>query len=257
MSMVNVVSSFRAVGVFPPKRSVVLSQLHGGDEESIGDPPEPLFVPFAAGSTTPQQQQPHPFQQGCCALTTPGRLAMTTIPTNGTSVQQPAANSSMYNSTTNYCESPTANDVPTLTEPYYSNDEPETFTEAELRTFRVRLEEGYDLPDPKYECWLAMQKRGSVVHQALARSPDEKVHKVHINENIPPSRPFKQPSTLEKILHVPTPPAAKTTTHKKGARVLTSEECMLEAQIKEDKKKQKESDRLERIEIRKRNAEEN
>ena len=256
MSMANVVSSFRAVGVFPPKRSVVLSQLHGGDEESIGNPPEPLFVPFAAGSTTPQQQQPHPFQQGCCALTTPGRSAMTTIPTNGTSVQQPAANSSMYNSTTNYCEGPTTNDVPTLTEPYYSNDEPETFTEAEVRTFRVRLEEGYDLPDPKYECWLAMQKRGSVVHQALARSPGEKVHEVHMNENIQPSRPLNQPSTLEKILHVPTPPAAKTTTHKKGARVLTSEECMLEAQIKEDKKKQKESDRLERIEIRKRNAEE-
>ena len=232
MSMANVVSSFRGVGVFLPKRSVVLSQLHGGDKESIGNPPETLFVPFAAGSTTPQQQQPHPFQQGCCALTTPGRLAMTTIPT------------SMYNSTTNYCESPTANDVPTLTEPYYSNDEPETFTEAEVRLFCVRLEEGYDLPDPKYECWLAMQKRGSVVRQALARSPDEKVHEVHINENIPPSRPLNQPSTLEKILHVPTPPAAKTTTHKKGARVLTSEECMLEAQIKEDKKKQIESDRL-------------
>ena len=62
---------------------------------------------------------------------------------------------------------------------------------------------------------------------------------IHINENIPPSRTLNQPSTLEKILHVPTPPAAKMTTHKKGARVLTSEECMLEAQTKGDKKSRK------------------
>ena len=71
-----------------------------------------------------------------------------------------------------------------------------------------------------------------------------------------PPKPQNKLSTLEKLMHVPTPPAAMRTTHKKGARVLTSEECMLEAQTKADKKKQKEIDKLERIEMRKKKAEE-
>ena len=33
--------------------------------------------------------------------------------------------------------------------------QPATFTAAEVATFRQRLEEGYDLPDPRYLQWLA------------------------------------------------------------------------------------------------------
>ena len=59
----------------------------------------------------------------------------------------------------------------------------------------------------------------------------------------------KRAHTWDQIGHIPPPTLHRT--YATYARVLTSEECMLEAQAKEDKYKQ-----LERIEIKKRSAEE-
>ena len=108
-----------------------------------------------------------------------------------------------------------------------------TFSSAEVRRYRVRLEEGYDLHDNTYAQWL------STLPTLHCNSATED-HGSSSKSGFAPN----QLSTLEKILHVPTPPAQrKSTKYAKSDRVLTSEECMREAKEKEERKKQKEEDK--------------
>ena len=120
-----------------------------------------------------------------------------------------------------------------------------TFSSAEVRRYRVRLE-GYDLHDNRYAQWL------STLPTLHCNSATED-HGSSSKSGFAP----KQLSTLEKILHVSTPPAQrKSTKYAKSDRVLASEECMREAQEKEERKKQKEEDKRKKAEERQRKAEE-
>ena len=95
--------------------------------------------------------------------------------------------------------------------------------------YRVQLEEGYDLHDSRYAQWLSTLPT---------------VHCNSATENYGGSSnsgyALKQQSTLKKFLHVPTPPAQrKSTKYVNGG----CEECLHEAQEKEESKKQKDEDR--------------
>ena len=94
---------------------------------------------------------------------------------------------------------------------------------------------------------------------ALIEAPQSTIRATLTTASRDPSRCGRKvdhPSTLEKILHIPTPPARRTTTYTKGARVLASKDCMMEMKKKELKRLQKEVERLERVKKRKKKAEE-
>jgi hypothetical protein len=86
MGMGNVVSRFRAVGVFPVSREAVLSQLPAGDKVSNDHPAgsNPVWNPFVAPLSTHSQQatsiheqQPPSHVLGQQAPTTPRREVFT------------------------------------------------------------------------------------------------------------------------------------------------------------------------------------
>ena len=251
MRMENVVSSFRKVGVFPPNREVVLSQI--ADTSPTSEPRQQLFVPFATPSTTPC----HPANTGApsrlVSLDTLEQLPTPVLPRYHLQIVQ-------------YPPEPTNRQLPAqhtkVLMPRPSQETPLHFTSAEVRKYRTRREEGYDVPDRRYEQWLCAQETEWPVHvedPALLEVPQSTIRATLTTPGRDPSRCGKkvdQPSTLEKILHIPTPPARKTTTYTKGARVLTSEDCMMEMKEKELKRLQKEAERLERVEKRKKKAEE-
>ena len=118
------------------------------------------------------------------------------------------------------------------------------------------------MPDRRYEQWLCAQETEwpvQVEYPVLVEVPQSNIRATLTMPSRNSSRCGKKvdhPSTLEKILHIPTPPARKTKTYTKEARVLTSEDCMMEIKEKELKRLQKVAERLERAEKRKKKAEE-
>ena len=93
------------------------------------------------------------------------------------------------------------------------------FTEAECELYQRRYEEGYDIPDTRYEQWLAMNKQ-------------------------PSSTVIQKPKVPKRVLHefLPTP---KPPVGKKGSqappgnsRVLTSVDYVQFLQEKERKKRE-------------------
>ena len=212
--MRNIIASFRATGIYPPARNVVLSQIPGKSNDSQPHQSVPL-VPFC----TPRRFQTPSSEDSALLLRTP------------------------------QCSSPFSTlqmELPTHNTEVSSLQFGPTFSSAEVRRYRVRLEEGYDLHDSRYAQWL------STLPTLHCNSATED-HGSSSKSGFAP----KQLSTLEKILHVPTPPEQrKSTKYVKSGRVLTSEECMREAQEKEEQKKQKEEDKRKKAEERQRKAEE-
>ena len=158
MTMRNVIASFRAVGVYPPDRGVILAQLPGGSNEpSISV----AFDPFC----TPRSQPPN----DC-------------VPITGTPE----------------CSSPSITLQVELTHctPEPSHPSGTTFSSSEVRCYQIRREEGYDLPDSRYSQWLRTQPSAHCSSAAADTQP-------HSLTRYAP----KIPSTLERILHIPTPPA--------------------------------------------------
>ena len=251
MRMENVVSSFRKVGVFPPNREVVLSQIT--DTTPTSEPRQQLFVPFATPSTTPR----HPAYTGAPShlvpLDTLEQLPTPVLPRHHLQIVQYSPESTDRQLQAQHTR---------VLMPGPSQEPPLHFTSAEVRKYRKRREEGYYVPDRRYEQWLCAQETEwpvQVEDPVLVEVPQSNIRATLTVPSRDSSRCGKKvdhPSTLEKILHIPTPPARKTKTYTKGARVLTSEDCMMEMKEKELKRLQKEAERLERAEKRKKKAEE-
>ena len=213
MGMRNIIASFRAVGVYPISRDVVLSQLPGGLIDSQCHPSGSVpFVPFC----TPRQPQ---LPEDCIPPHAPPQHS-------SPSIQLQVDHQAHHT-------------------PVSSLPSGLAFSSLEVRRYRIRLEEGYDLPDSRYSQWLSTLSE----HNSNAVEPPVTSEKtVYVPTHS---------STLEKILHVPTPPAQrKTTKYAKGARVITSEECIQQAQVQEERRKQKEDDKRKRATERLRKAEE-
>ena len=227
MAMQNIIASFRAVGVFPAARDVVLSQLRTPEVVQDTQYQPSITVPFAQSpASTPRRS-----------------LSPTCGPSRGTPHVQYS-----IPSVTLQVELPTCN-VQALHCTPSSSFPPDcsTFSSAEVRRYQVRLEEGYDLPDRRYSQWLSTLQAKGCNSIAVESAPASNKH-LSIQT---------APTTLERILHLPTPPPQRkcTTTYAKGARVLTSEECIKEATDKKERKKQKEEDKKERAAERQRKAE--
>ena len=81
------------------------------------------------------------------------------------------------------------------------------------------------MPDLRYTQWLSTLQLQDKTEVDASQDTKE--------------RYCRQPSTLEKILRRPTPPAALTKTgqYTKGAQVLTSEDCMQRLREKEEMKR--------------------
>ena len=224
MSMGNIIASFRAAGIYPLNRKAVLSQLPGTSEDI--DAPQPhlpvslRIVPFF----TPQQSS-HSMSPQYSDLST-------------SHCMQHSIQSSP--SLSNAQSMGTAGHTPSSLQPSNS-----TFTTVEVRRYRTRLAEGYDLPDPRYAQWV------STLPSTSEHSSSADPHKYSSKDC------YRPQSSLEKILRLPTPPAQKKRgKYIKGARILTSEECMQEALEKQEKKKKKEEEKQKRAEERQRKAEE-
>jgi hypothetical protein len=121
--------------------------------------------------------------------------------------------------------------TPTTTMPLLDCSHPK-FSSAEVRKYRVRLEEGYDVPDERYAQWLSTVDSEKGI-QCTA-----------------------QVSSFEKILHIPSPPHKIKSRGSRGGRVLTSEDCQKELYEKELRKVQKEKEKKEKAAERQRKADE-
>ena len=128
MTMKNIIASFWAAGVYPPARDVVLSKIPGGPNDSQPHQSVP-FVPFC----TPCRPQSPSYEDS--ALLTPPHW-----PT-----QQCSNSSSLLQV-----------ELPAHHTPVSSLQSRSTFSSAEIRRYRVRQEEGYDLPDSRYICTMAI-----------------------------------------------------------------------------------------------------
>ena len=197
MSMQNVIASFREVGVYPTNRDKVLGKLPAAltndvqsqESSSIPVPYVPFCTPRVQSSQHCVQKTPQPS-----ALNTPQPLPLPTQDRTGTA-------SMMLRKT------PVTSSLPL------------SFTSTEKRQFQVRLEEGYDLPDPRYSQWL------STLPSTTCQADTQKSN----------CRPPK--SILQRILQPLTPPAQrKIGKYARGARVLTSEQCRQELFDREQKK---------------------
>lgn len=221
MSLANIIGSFKQAGIYPPNRQAVLSQLPSSSKEDSASqhhPPAPLpFVPFCTPchSSSPRHELP------TIAAVQPSTQLST--PTTGTTSSMGTA-------------------LPTHTPSLLPSNS--TFTTAEVRRYKRRLAEGYDLPDPRYSQWVSTLPPRSTSSSTV--QPRE-----YSNDG------YRPVSSLDRILRPPTPPAEKKSgTYTKGARVLTSEECIQEALEKQEKKKKKEEEKQLKAEERKRKAEE-
>ena len=157
-------------------------------------------------------------------------------------------------------------------ETFISNHPSVSFTEEQNERFRRRFEEGYDLDDPEYSCWLELHHPDghgmSITNHFADVSPENEVHIVHDTSSSSKTlqcqtSPFSSASTphsdssLSKFLSSPhlSSPDGESSGQKRSfprARLLTSADSLAEMEEKE-KKKQRE---LEEKERRKREREE-
>ena len=116
--MRNIIASFRTTGIYLPARDVVLSQIPGKSNDSQPHQSVP-FVPFC----TPRRFQTPSSEDSALLLGTP------------------------------QCSSPFSTlqmELPTHNTEVSSLQFGPTFSSAEVRHYRVWLEEGYDLHDNRY-----------------------------------------------------------------------------------------------------------
>ena len=123
MAMRNVIASFRATGIYPPARDLVLSQIPGKSNDSQPHQSVP-FVPFC----TPRRFQT-PSSEDSALLLGPPQCSS---PFNTLQMELSTHNTEVS-----------------------SLQFGPTFSSAEVRRYRIRLEEGYDLHDNRYAQWLS------------------------------------------------------------------------------------------------------
>ena len=216
MSMKNVIASFKAVGVYPVNRDVVLEQLPGVSKDSSPPSVSLPFVPFLSPAKTPRHRVSHPRLPSHCSSTV--LAPQNSIKATNEEYEQPV--------------------------PLQPPSNHAAFTHEEEKKFRRRLEEGYDLPDPRYTEW-------------LSTLPTNTEHMCRTHASINTSSSYRLESTLDTILRLPTPPTKRNnTTYSKGARVLTSEECRQELVQKEEMRKKKEEEKQRKKIEREKKAEE-
>ena len=116
------------------------------------------------------------------------------------------------------------------------------FTDEEVRLFEKRFENGYDLPDPKYQQWLE-KFHGRQVEEDSTLDADAN------DTYITPSELQKE-SGISAFLTLPVSLQKKEVRERnfiRGARVLTSEESLKMLEEQEEKKKNLEREKAERI----------
>ena len=167
--------------------------------------------------------------------------------------------SAMYTGTTTHFEKQTGGiqdeGLPNLHETADSNgdDNNPTFSIEEELRYATRFEEGYHIPDPKYEAWLRLNhptvvsSKPSVLKKtpssssasfSTPASSQEHTPSTSKASDVPHNPPSATPSRsnqvskngrlpLSDLLNLPVLPNVKAKTPKTGrARVLTSSECL-------------------------------
>jgi hypothetical protein len=163
MSMQNIISSFKAVGVYPLDRSKALDQLHPSTAEPQAT--SLSFVPFLTPSKRVKKSQ---------------QDALPTVTLDPLQKEDETLGRTCKHA------------HPVTPVPVESF----VFTEEEERLYKRRLEEGYDIPDTKYREWLKV--KGICAGRSISPRVLEVLHDIG-NVPTPPNKPASS-TQLARVL---------------------------------------------------------